>query len=144
MRALIFSCYLLLGLNLCAASVYDSELEREILLIRSFYNSYITASCKLPEDINSLEIVKNRFLTKRLLKELNSSELDYDPFLDAQDCQEDWLKTLKVIPDDDIKDNYIACYKFQNRLRCVRLILSTKTKNYQIDNVKYIKVIPSE
>lgn len=141
MRALFFICSLIFSLNLQAASEELKHKEDEILLIKSFYNSYIAAACKLPDDVKSIEVIKTKFLTKRFLKELNSSELDYDPFLDAQDCKEDWVKTLKVISDDS-KNNYIACYKYQDSLRCVRLFLTKQDKYYKINNVEYIRVIP--
>lgn len=141
MRALFLICSLIFSLNLQASDKGSKQKEDEILLIKEFYNSYISAACKLPDDVKSIEVIKTKFLTKRFLKELNSSELDYDPFLDAQDCKENWVKTLKVISDDS-RNNYIACYKYQDSLRCVRLFLSKQDKGYKINNVEYVRVIP--
>lgn len=82
----------------------NNEEDSGTKFLKSFYEEYISACCELPQDENILENIKKKYLSNNLYNQLNIAELDYDPFLDAQDCDIEWIKTLEVKPIQD-KDN---------------------------------------
>lgn len=70
--------------------------NKNIIFLKKIYEEYISACCKLSEDYSVLENVKRKYLSEDLYNKLDTTGLDYDPFLDAQDCDENWIKTLEI------------------------------------------------
>lgn len=65
--------------------------------IRSFYVEYIEAClCKGADSYSRRQAVIERYVAAPLVERLRGSELDYDPFLQAQDCDRSMLEKLAV------------------------------------------------
>ncbi|MEI8203558.1 MAG: DUF3828 domain-containing protein [Bacteroidota bacterium] len=93
--------------------------EQQILnMLKSFYTDYITLNSN--SDSPKTEQTKNdsilrKYCTMELLKsigDLSIDELDYDPFLNAQYFDAEWLKTIAIKKDSNRNDLYdITIYK---------------------------------
>ncbi|MDE6140918.1 MAG: YbjP/YqhG family protein [Alistipes sp.] len=78
--------------NAAVASCRDSA-ER----IGSFYTEYIETWLADEEDFEARrQAVLERYVAQSLLDRLHSSQLDFDPFLQAQDCDRSVLEKLTV------------------------------------------------
>lgn len=68
-------------------------------MLRRFYEEYIAAWLRNGDNEEGLAILR-RYLTPRLFGRLQrmyaEMELDYDPFLEAQDCDESVLENLRI------------------------------------------------
>jgi hypothetical protein len=89
------SIILFFSSNLIAQpKVIPSEEQQIIKMLRSFYTIYITENSKENSDEKMLQALKKNTCTNNLLH--NIKGLDYDPFLSAQDCDNNYLKTLTI------------------------------------------------
>ena len=72
-----------------------------------------------------------------LLKKLSDEEVDYDPILNAQDCDFDWLRDLSVTKDSDMANVYIVSYSPGSEYENVeiRLVVVKDEKDYKIDSI---------
>lgn len=82
--------------------------------LQEFYHSYITEGAKSGSNASVLDAIQEKYVTKDLLSELqhafSEGELDYDPFINAQDFSLDWLATLKITKDEALPDAYHVSY----------------------------------
>jgi|GEM_PF-6529750 len=70
----------------------NSELiERTIL---RFYSEYVKNFQNVEN--RNIDSVRMKFSTECLINKLSSVELDFDPYINAQDCDSTLVKTLKV------------------------------------------------
>ena len=78
-------------------------------MLRRFYEEYIAAWLRNGDNEEGLAILR-RYLTPRLFGRLQrmyaEMELDYDPFLEAQDCDESVLENLRIEKDSVRTDVY--------------------------------------
>ena len=81
---------LICGTIVLGVSSFKGETPEQML--KEFYTQYITAFSRMSDLTN----IKEKFLTEELRKRLDIAKLDYDPFLNAQDCDKAWLKNLEV------------------------------------------------
>jgi hypothetical protein len=79
-------------------------------MLKQFYTSYITQVASSEGTEKKLDIIKKRYCTAKLLNKIDKEELDSDPFIDAQDVDIDWVKTLFVGKDAQKHDVYIVSY----------------------------------
>ena len=93
-------------------------------MLRRFYEEYIAAWLRNGDNEEGLAILR-RYLTPRLFGRLQrmyaEMELDYDPFLEAQDCDESVLENLW--------DN------FNRKYRKAELLLRHGEDGYRIDGI---------
>lgn len=64
-------------------------------------------------------------------------ELDYDPFLEAQDCDKNVLEKLRI-EKDSVQDNVYRVYlwdNFNRKYKVVRLLLKQEEQGYKIDDI---------
>ncbi len=105
-------------------------------MLSDFYTQYITECDKMPLNTEAIDKIKEKFLTEELIQKLKTAELDYDPFLYAQDCDLSWLETFGIGCAG--QDNaYYACYSYSpNHTRCVTLYLVGKDGYYLINDLE--------
>lgn len=114
-----------------------TENDTAIKMIRSFYSEYITINNEVSVDEARLAAIKKKYCTARLLSALQQEEMDYDPFLNAQDCDTSWIRTMSVKHDVLENDIYHVQYKdvsTQENIR-VKLKLNHENGEYRIDKV---------
>lgn len=100
-----------------------------------FYTSYITENIEMNDQ--KVSELKKKYITSQFLDKLQKLNLDYDPFVNAQDYDEDWLKTLKVIRNKEINGVY-EVYRFDNynkRYVCIKLRIIKENGQYKIDSI---------
>lgn len=127
-------------LSLLAAIVSSCRQSGDITAeqtIREFYEQYITHSSKC-SDYNPADAdrIMKTFLTEGLIRKLELARLDYDPFLNAQDCEMSWIKTLEIRPDTTRENTYEVYYNYDALHReCITLSLVCIDGKYLIDDV---------
>jgi hypothetical protein len=77
----------------------------------------------------------NKYLTKALLNKLEDS--DYDPIIQAQDCDKEMIKTLEIKLETGQKNVYSVCYTWanDNQRACIKLLLTEENESYLIDDI---------
>ncbi|WP_151089384.1 DUF3828 domain-containing protein [Hymenobacter baengnokdamensis] len=95
------------------STVYDKQI---LTMLKEFYTAYITESSKSPA-INNLDKIfalqKKSCtvgLSNKINAQLKSGQLEADPFLQAQDIDISWLKTLSFMKDLRRQNGYIVSY----------------------------------
>lgn len=118
--------------------------DTAIKTIRSFYTEYITADNGMPVNETQLNSIKRKYCTPRLIHALQQDEMDYDPFLNAQDCDLSWISTLSVKRDTEEHDLYYVQYKDTASKETIHLKLKLKYGNgeYKIDKVYSVMESP--
>ncbi len=129
----IFSC-----LNgLCQAQTKLSEEAQIKNLLKEFYISYVKENSKKIPDLKIIEELKKQYFSEKLLISLRNDELDYDPILNAQDCDIQWLKTIKIAKDSRRKNLFIVSYidMFSKKKNTIKLLVNNKGGNLKIDAI---------
>lgn len=103
--------------------------------LKAFYVSYISENAKDVVDKNSLKELKNKYVTKSLLDKLQILELDYDPFVNAQDYNAEWLKNIEISK-DKLNDNIYIVYINDNGTKTsISLVIKKEVDQYKIDDI---------
>ncbi len=118
----------------------NSEITQAIEMLTEFYTHYLTEQDKMLSDgynPKTIEVIKNNYLTVKLQERLNFLELEYDPFLNAQDFSKDWIKTLEITPVEEIEDAYNVCYHYDNEhTNCITLFLVKENGKFKINDIE--------
>lgn len=115
----------------------DPEKEA-IAMLESFYTKYLNQCLELPESAEDQRtVLLKKYCTPELYKKIASSQLDSDPFLNAQDCNPEWLKTFKIKKTAD-KDSYRMCYTDSENTEpsCVNLVVIATPDGFKISDVE--------
>ena len=111
--------------------------EKEVLkLLNEFYHKYITENSKVPLDEVRINSIKAKYCTSRLINRIKNQRLDYDPFLNAQDCDITWLETL-VVNKGITQNQYIVSYKdnFTKNDVIIKLNVVKQGGSFKIDSI---------
>ncbi|MDR2499106.1 MAG: YbjP/YqhG family protein [Tannerellaceae bacterium] len=117
----------------CKAQSRD---EQAINMLNEFYRAYFSL-CETSFSANDRQALLHRYCTKNCLRELEAADLDYDPFVDAQDCNAAWLRSLsvgKVHGQANIFEvSYTAPYSGKI---VIRLALSEERTGFKINSIR--------
>lgn len=64
--------------------------------IKEFYAAYIAANLKMPIDYKQADAIVDASCTPALIAHLDTAEMDFDPFLNAQDVFDAWQNHILV------------------------------------------------
>lgn len=103
--------------------------------LKDFYMSYITENSKDIVDKNVLKELKNKYITKNLLNKLQKLALDYDPFVNAQDYNAQWLKKIEITKSQLHKNNYSIIIDDNGKKINVSLVIVKELNQYKIDDI---------
>ena len=106
-------------------------------MLKQFYTSYITAS-EQSLDEKKLDLIKKQYCTKRILNRIaKDEELDADPFVQAQDTNIDWLRTLVINKDAQKSNVYNVSYEdtYTKKRIVIKLLVVKEGQKYKIDNI---------
>lgn len=121
----------------CSAQINASN-DGAITMLRQFYTSYITEESKMSSNEEKLNSIKKQYCTKKILKKIQQDEeLEYDPFLHAQDADTDWLKTLTISKDPQKANAYIVSYlsSYDKKKIVTKLVVVKEGQGYKIDDI---------
>jgi hypothetical protein len=129
--------------NYCCGQAKNNSSDKQVIvMLKGFYTSYINVFSTIsPAQIQKLNSIKAKYCTASLLakieNQLKSGELDYDPFLKAQDVDTGWLKTLSFEKDSKKADFYIVSYvdNSSNTKVAIHLTVVKQGENYKIASV---------
>lgn len=135
----------LLSLNSCkqqntdkdkTSSVVESIKDKDIQFLKDFYEEYLSACSEQPNNYSTLENIKKKYLSEDLYNKLNIAELDYDPFLDAQDCDESWIKTIEIKAVLSKEGTYQLFYNDGSKKKDITLSLINRNGKLLINNIE--------
>lgn len=112
---------------------------RGMEMLREFYTLYITENDKKKRDTQRIATIKEKYVTPKLLAKIDSAmlyyELDYDPFVNAQDYDTTWINTLEIAPVPERTNTFDICYTYnRNSKSCMTAVLAESEGKYMIDN----------
>jgi hypothetical protein len=86
--------------------------DQAVTMLKEFYTSYITLVASDSNTDKQLVSLQKKYCTVKLITRLPKilEQRDSDPFLNAQDSQVDYLKTLTVKRDVKKAGHYIVSY----------------------------------
>jgi len=102
-------------------------------MLKQFYTSYITT-----EEESDLAVIRKKYCTKKILNRIaKDEELDADPFLQAQDTDLDWVKTLVINKDAQKPNVYIVSYvdNYTKKRIVNKLLVVKQGQTYKIDDI---------
>jgi hypothetical protein len=124
-----------------ACNVNNSANE-ETKFIEGFYKSYITELSKEDTKSSREDTVLNKYCTTRLItfleKQYEEGELDWNPFLNAQDFDLGTINTIKINKEKSKYNLYSVSYVWPGTGETVdkiKLILVSEGNSYKIDYV---------
>ncbi|MEO8234264.1 MAG: DUF3828 domain-containing protein [Flavobacterium sp.] len=103
--------------------------------LKSFYTSYISENAKNVVDRSFLKELKNKYVTQSFLNKLQKLELDYDPFVNAQDYNSEWIKNLGIIKDNSKENTYNVIITDNGVRTNILLVLKKEQNQYKIDDI---------
>lgn len=127
-------------INLDKTELIDKNDSLKIKTIREFYVAYITENTKDEVNSNYINKLKNKYLTTKLLNNLEKDELLSDPFVNAQDFSIDWLKSIKILKDKTKDNTYIISINEEIK-KSVSLVVIKDVDSYKIDSLDKIQSI---
>ncbi|MFI2743570.1 hypothetical protein ACG2LH_12580 [Zhouia sp. PK063] len=110
--------------------------RKEILFLKEFYLTYISFLKKNPlADRKDIDKIIQKFCTKELMIKIR--DLDYDPFLNAQDFDDDILDKLKIFP-SDASNKFIVTYidSFSSNQIKIEISLTVNKNYFKISDLK--------
>lgn len=145
----IFGFNLLMAFTILSISAFsqvqgDTTDTKTIIILQEFYKRYIPLAAAEPtkENIKKLELAKKEYCTTELLKRIENQilnqEIDYDPFLKAQDSNVDWLATLYISKDSINPNRFIVTYidGYDKRKVVIILDVSKQKEGLKIESVR--------
>jgi hypothetical protein len=117
------------------SEVIESANDSIINTINSFYTSYISENAKDIVNKNALKELKSKYVAKSLLDKLDKKKLDYDPFVNAQDYNIEWLKNIEITKDKLKKDTYKVCIIDNGIKTFIPLVVKKELNQYKIYDI---------
>jgi hypothetical protein len=77
--------------------------------IKEFYAAYLAANLKMPIDYKQVDAIVDASCTPSLITYMDTAEMDFDPFLNAQDVFDAWQSHIQVKAHDSMP----MCYWVQ-------------------------------
>ena len=134
-------CFLLCTVmhGLCFAQNLPEE--KAISTLKSFYTEYITHVAKPPsrDYVQGKNKIQQKYCTQKLLNHVDSlrvyHDLDFDPFLQAQDYSLNWIETM-VIKKEPTGENIYNVYRwgsFDEKYEVIKVSVVEEEGEYKID-----------
>jgi len=145
----LFISLFLVAFQLISCQNKLSKSNKEtISFLKQFYSEYLYGT-SLNENQNGKIVYKNyiriinKYCTPSLVEKLLKSELDYDPFINAQDVSVVILDHLKVLPIEGKKEHFELSFRYpiqkeSERTRIKLKVVCTKD-GIKIDGVGEIQ-----
>jgi hypothetical protein len=125
----------------CNIEQLYSDEEQIIKLLKYFYTEYISECDNPSTNWSQIEIIKEKYCTRSLIKKIKVLQedaiLDYDPFLNAQDCDINWLKTLNITKENNDSCWYDVSYmdNYNSKRIIIKLNVIKDENSYKINDI---------
>lgn len=130
--------FLLLTIHSHGQNVRDSSNSKILSTLNAFYKAYISemSNAGIPDE-KKLDEIKKKYCTPSLLKKLAKQEMDYDPFLNAQDSDINILKSISIKRNNQKDNQYLVSYidSYSKKRILINLMMKNQNNNFKIDNV---------
>lgn len=92
----------------------------------------------MPVNLEKIDSIKNLYCSPKLLDSLQQQEPDYDPFINAQDLDDDLNKKLSIAKDTPAESIYITSYmdNYHHRKIKIKLWVKEIAGHYKITNLE--------
>jgi hypothetical protein len=110
--------------------------EKILQALKEFYTAYISACDNPGGSFETMDSLRNKYLTKTLLTRLEAHDPDYDPILRAQVCDSETIQTLEI--EVDRENVYTVCYTWPDspwQKTRIRLLIAERDNQYLIDDI---------
>jgi hypothetical protein len=137
---------LLISIGIMITNIINCKYNRQIYpedqilnSLKQFYTNYIIEIDKMPLDEVKIKKLKEQYCTSKFITKLEEQDLDFDPFLNAQDCNIEWLKTLSIKKDTIKTNQYLVSYKdiYSNSQITIDIFIAKDNNAYKIDSIAY-------
>gem|GEM_PF-3420120 len=149
--SLFVMCLILVSLSNCnnAQTMKNTEIkdgfsEKEVVkTLTDFYTNFIKTT-SIQSDLGrktmdqETDAIYNKYVTKELLDligKLSIDELDWDPFLESQMCDDKMLETLIIRKDSLKNDLYYASYTYGKDTVEIELLVVKEKDGYKINSL---------
>ena len=121
----------------------NCALNERIIHVEKFYKEHITGWNNYDEYMEISKKYCSSNLFNKINEMLETYELDYDPFINAQDVSDDILDYLKVISIDDERELFEVSFRYpvqkESERTRIKLKVVCTTDGYKIDGVGEIQ-----
>ncbi|MDR2533381.1 MAG: YbjP/YqhG family protein [Tannerellaceae bacterium] len=126
---------LLLSTLLLAGCKVKSPNDQAINMLNEFYTAYIVL-CETSHSDDARQGLLEKYCTANCLRQLEAAELDYDPIINAQDCNAAWLDSLAVDKDPAGANVFVVSYASPyGGKTSIRLALTEETNGLKINSI---------
>lgn len=116
------------------------EISSTAGMVKSFYGNYL-ATCEEnpPERVKEINRLEKEHCSQECIDWLEKEEFEFDPFLDAQDCDTAWIRTLKVVPANGAKREAVdVSYDYDKGItNTIRLYITHANEAPKIDSISW-------
>ena len=142
MKRIVSAFLVVFCFNVCCKANPNIGNGDAISFIKSFYTEYITKTCGSLTNRDTIEKIQKKYCHSELLARIKKlqeedSYLNSDPFLNAQDCDLEWLKTLTIEPDTKNNSWFIISYSYIDYSNSKKNV-EIKLKVVSVDGFYYI------
>lgn len=118
-------------------TIPNNSANKRIIRLKKFYTLYISEMSKDEINLRKVDSLKTSACSIGFLDYLNEEALDYDPFINAQDCNISWLEDLTINESNKDKNKYLVCFnKSISDSICVKIELKLENGEYKINNIE--------
>lgn len=117
---------------------YSESTDKQILIfLKEFYTYYIIENSKMPRNEKSIDKIKTKYCTTSFLNKISYEELDFDPFLNTQDCQTEFLKSLSITKRAGEFNSYMVSYmdEYNKTKITIELTVVIEKGGFKIDSI---------
>ena len=135
---LFIFCLLVIPISCESQQKNNNNRESPEETLINFYTEYLTLCDEIP--INSSEVEK-KYVTVSLLKKISDLRkdylLDFDPYINAQDCDSQWLKSLTIINNPHEKNVFYVSYFtfYEESYNTIKIIVGREEGKYKINDL---------
>ncbi len=145
---LVFSCIqknkepIISQLDLKDSKVLNHSENNEIItFLKEFYHLYISENAKNNVDRKYILQLKEKYVSKELLEKLGNENLDYDPFVNAQDYNIDWLQNIQITQVDNKDSTYLISILDNQVKKEIYVAVKKQDNAYRIISIEQLKIV---
>lgn len=92
-------------------------------MLMEFYKTYIQLSLNMPPNFDQIDPWINQHCTNAYIQYLDTAELDFDPFINAQDLSEAWVNNIKIVKSENHPYQYTVILNDPNNDNATTMIV---------------------